>query len=785
MPSGEIGQQSDLRNQPSPNKQKWSCENCELWNTVTTFLCGICKRETSVTPSGYNNLTKGEYWSCSQCTLKNPLWEPKCKACETIRVTTEVPRSYDNVSKQNVSRSRIKYLPDLPAHVIGQRAVIEKKTATPENKQKRWICSKCTYKNNQPVEVCEICQNSRTMKVRLGSTQSTSSATNHGRELLDVVRLIEEQEALKERQHVLEYCRSSNKPYVDESFPPTPKSLYYKPSANNETQVAKWLRPNDIIMDADPGINWTVFRNPLPSDISQGVLGNCWFLSSLAVLAEREDLIRKVLVTRELSDSGIYQVKLFKDGNWTTIFIDDMLPCDQYDRLVYSEAKRKQLWVPLIEKAAAKLYGCYEALVAGKALEGLRILTGAPCETIHLQPLQNEEFDRDLIWAKLLSSRSAGFLMGIACGGTNVNVEVDDFERMGLRPNHAYSLLDVKDMSGNRLLRLRNPWGRYSWKGAWSDNSNTWTPELRKQLSPNSTSEGIFWMSFEDVLKYFDRIDVCKVRSGWSELSLSGTFPPFVSPNRLSCILLTVLEATEVDFTLFQQENRMLKNCLLHLCLALYRVPSVPFSHIGHLIENSQSCVQSSVACGKLLEPGFYVAVCLAFNHWDISSAEANKIAPEYVLTIHSSRPLLAEHISAEGCVAGDALIGLALAKGQKHDALEGVTVLSLGRCWNGLVIVIENRHVDKWVHVRIDCSASCNVVSTRGAFLTADAVPPLHRQVVVVLSQLKGNTTMVSEFRLLHRLVGSKLLGNWGTGSNCPPIDHCLQGLHAPRPII
>jgi len=33
-----------------------------------------------------------------------------------------------------------------------------------------------------------------------------------------------------------------------------------------------------------------------------------------------------------------------------------------------------------------------------------------------------------------------------------------------------------------RLLKIRNPWGNFEWKGDWSDASPLWTPALREQL---------------------------------------------------------------------------------------------------------------------------------------------------------------------------------------------------------------------------------------------------------------------------------------------------------------
>lgn len=97
--------------------------------------------------------------------------------------------------------------------------------------------------------------------------------------------------------------------FVDDSFPPMPKSLYLDENSDLARCEIKWLRCQDIQShSSEQKVPWVVYRTPMPDDISQGMLGNCWFLSALAVLAEQPELIRKIIPTKEFCPEGIYQV---------------------------------------------------------------------------------------------------------------------------------------------------------------------------------------------------------------------------------------------------------------------------------------------------------------------------------------------------------------------------------------------------------------------------------------------------------------------------------------------
>ena len=139
-----------------------------------------------------------------------------------------------------------------------------------------------------------------------------------------------------------------------------------------------WLRPDDIYGEG----NFAVFKGKIePNDIKQGQLGDCYFLSTLASIAEKPNRIKKLFCTTEVNEAGCYGIKICDMGEWKTIIVSDEIPCHgDYKEPIFTRGNGAEIWVELLEKVWAKVYSGYARIEAGLTRECLHDFTGAPTQ---------------------------------------------------------------------------------------------------------------------------------------------------------------------------------------------------------------------------------------------------------------------------------------------------------------------------------------------------------------------------------------------------------------------
>lgn len=85
---------------------------------------------------------------------------------------------------------------------------------------------------------------------------------------------------------------------------------------------------------------------------------------------------------------------------------------------------------------------------------------------------------------------------------------------VGLVDAHAYSLIGAKLITldngkTERLIQIRNPWGKKEWQGAWGDKSKKWTESTMRQVNLQDKDDGLFWIAFSDYVNFFYITTIC------------------------------------------------------------------------------------------------------------------------------------------------------------------------------------------------------------------------------------------------------------------------------------
>lgn len=338
--------------------------------------------------------------------------------------------------------------------------------------------------------------------------------------------------------------------------------------------------------------------DPTAGDVRQGRDGDCYLMAALCGLGNMKGLIEKVCIKHDdlCQMCGVYGFVFFRDGEWQTTIIDDKLylRVPDYDeavgleeRLVWDDVNRKdseeeyrkthqtgsralyfancneenETWLPLLEKAFAKAHGDYYAIDGGFTGEALEDLTGGVTSEFY----STDILDKEAFWRDELMEVNKEFLFGCATGSysnwLDNNPNAPPRERQGIFEGHAYTIMEAREVEGHRLLKLRNPWGKKEWQGKWSDGSAEWNAKFFELLNHKFGNDGIFWISYEDMLKkyqHFDRTRIFNeswhVTQKWTSLHI-----PWMVDYHSTKFRLTLKEKSPVVIVLSQLDATYFK----------------------------------------------------------------------------------------------------------------------------------------------------------------------------------------------------------------------------------
>ena len=386
--------------------------------------------------------------------------------------------------------------------------------------------------------------------------------------------------------------------FEDPQFKADGTSLYYDPLHppvyGIPPDVVNWPRLSEV--GSIKGLIEPVSINEVNGGMVQGALRDRWFLCALGLL-NTVDKVKRVLVSSECADKGIYTVKFFKSGRWRYVHVDDRIPCGRNGTPHFARSiNTNEVWVMVVEKAYAKLHGCYEALAGGTLDEAMEDVTGRAIERIAM-PSSSETLWNDLIDA-ISREGLVGVCRSVGPRRSGDPLNADYLEPDGLVNAHMYTVLEIKhceadatveyDYMEKHMVKLTTPWRFGKWKGRWCEGHALWNEYepiaeqcgMKEKLELGEDGLPIirekdaheFWMEWSDFVGAFDTLLLSReYEKDGSFMSYRGTWLPGSSDSGTGGpptdgdwpqnpqYVFDVTEATRFCATLSQEDNRFHK----------------------------------------------------------------------------------------------------------------------------------------------------------------------------------------------------------------------------------
>ncbi|TGZ72011.1 hypothetical protein CRM22_002330 [Opisthorchis felineus] len=330
--------------------------------------------------------------------------------------------------------------------------------------------------------------------------------------------------------HLRQRSRKTGISFVDPEFPAVPSSLTAETNTIRHLEIV-WQRPSDLVSNP-----YFVAASGPAACRQGRLGNCWFVAACACLSLHKDVFQKVVICTPPLNSwdayCGVFEFRFWRFGTWVHVIVDDLLPTVNGELLYCSSYNSNEFWCSLLEKAYAKLLGSYEALEGGELADALIDFTGGLteclefnqtgtelrlCVTPDLLPSINTPLDESKLSVSLswydVSRQSATVLHPVPIWKNKTLCEYiyklllrnqltktliasaistddpDGREReteLGLIVGHAYAVTRLcavpikrnadagfsNDESLVRLVRLMNPWGHGTWKGAFSEGSS-------------------------------------------------------------------------------------------------------------------------------------------------------------------------------------------------------------------------------------------------------------------------------------------------------------------------
>ena len=239
-----------------------------------------------------------------------------------------------------------------------------------------------------------------------------------------------------------------------------------------------------------------------PTDVLQNQLGDCDEQAAARALAAAQPTLVRQLVRAVPKQPGVAEIRF---ANGDAVPIDGHFASQKKDVVLYGggpgvQAPKTMLtWNAKLEAGTAaelsKLSGkpaSYDALGdGGDPGDILKLWVGGK-----IQDLTTKRASTDSLWAAI----SAAVKKHDPETLTTYDDKTFKYKGTGIIGDHTNAITSVKVENGTRYVQIQNPWGEHE---------PGFDPVKGKSQAPNDgKNDGIFWLSIEDVKKYYEGVQI-------------------------------------------------------------------------------------------------------------------------------------------------------------------------------------------------------------------------------------------------------------------------------------